>query len=177
MSRSLKSFVSGVISGAALAFLIWGGVHYEKVKAAGAQLYEPLADSAPLDFPDPKLLPASVTPDPNWPFQDLMGREFKLADFRGKAVFLDFWATWCNDCTAEMGYIESLQRKLADAPVAFVLVSAENRSTVRKFVAAEHVSLPVYVAVTKPPAALETYGLPTTYILSSKREARLQARG
>ena len=167
MNRSARAFVAGMVTGAALAFLAWAGVHFQRVRAARTQLYTSLADSPPMDFPDVRTLPTDVTPDPEWTFQDLAGKQHKLSDFHGEVVFLDFWATWCNDCAAEMGYIESLQRELTGVPVVFALVSAEDRNTVQNFVTMEHVTLPVYIALTKPPAALETYGLPTTYVLNS----------
>jgi thiol-disulfide isomerase/thioredoxin len=167
---SAKSFLAGVITGLAVAFLVWAGIHDHRVKAARAQLYTPLSETPPLQFPDVHNLPASSKPDPNWAFKGLDGKEFTLADFRGKALFLDFWATWCNDCAAEMHYIQNLQDELKGAPVAFALVSAETPSTLQRFVADEHLSLPVYTAVGKPPSALETYGLPTTYILSPTGE-------
>jgi thiol-disulfide isomerase/thioredoxin len=161
-----KSFAGGVVVGVAVAFVVWAGIHHERERAARAQLYTPLSESPPLEFPDLHSIPTDTRPDPSWTFKNLDGKEFTLADFHGKALFLDFWATWCNDCAAEMHYIQNLQSEVKGEPVAFALVSAENPSTVRRFVADEHLSLPVYTAVGKPPAALETYGLPTTYILS-----------
>jgi thiol-disulfide isomerase/thioredoxin len=163
-----------MVTGVGLAFLAWAGVHYQRVRAARSQLYTPLTDSPPLDFPDVRTFSTDVTPAPEWVLQDLAGKEHRLSDFHGEVVFLDFWATWCSDCSVEMSYIESLRQKLTGAPVVFALVSAEDRSTVQKFVTTEHVTLPVYIALTKPPAALETYGLPTTYILNS--EGRLVYR-
>jgi thiol-disulfide isomerase/thioredoxin len=164
---SAKSFLAGLVTGLVVAFLVWAGIHDQRVKAARAQLYTPLSETPPLQFPDVHDLSAATKPDPNWAFKSLDGKQFTLANFRGKALFLDFWATWCNDCAAEMHYIQNLRDELKGAPVAFALVSSENPSTVRRFVAGEHLSLPVYTALAKPPALLETYGLPTTYILSS----------
>jgi thiol-disulfide isomerase/thioredoxin len=163
---SRTSFIAGALAGAAFAFLVWAAIHHQRVKAAQEGLYTPLNEMAPLEFPDLHNLPPETKPDSNWTFKNLDGKQFTLADFRGKAVFLDFWATWCADCAAEMHYIQDLQSELRGAPVAFVLVSGENPSTVRRFVSNEHISLPVYTTATRPPRALETIGLPTTYILS-----------
>jgi thiol-disulfide isomerase/thioredoxin len=165
-----KSFVAGVIAGVACAIVAWAAIHHEREKAARAQLYTPLSETPALEFPDLRNLPAETKPDPNWAFKDLAGKEFRLADFRGKVLFLDFWATWCADCAAEMRYIQNLQDELRGEPVAFALVSAESPATVERFAGNEHLSLPLYTVVAGPPAVLETIGLPTTYILSPDGE-------
>lgn len=61
------------------------------------------------------------------------GRGKELTDFRGKVVFLNFWATWCGDCARELGSIHSLETKQRDAPVEFVLVSDEDPAKIRGF--------------------------------------------
>jgi len=53
--------------------------------------------------------------------QDLNGADVNISDFRGKIVFLNFWATWCPTCVVEMPTMEKLHRKLKDKD--FVLLS------------------------------------------------------
>jgi peroxiredoxin len=50
---------------------------------------------------------------PDFTLSSLDGRKVKLSDFRGKAVLLNFWATWCPPCKVEMPWFEDLQRQYA----------------------------------------------------------------
>ncbi len=53
---------------------------------------------------------------PEFEFKDSDGNLWRLADLRGKIVFLNFWATWCTSCKAEMPYKEKLYAKLQGKP-------------------------------------------------------------
>ena len=47
-------------------------------------------------------------PLPDFAVTDLAGRQWRLSDFKGKVTLLDFWATWCGACQAELPYIQKL---------------------------------------------------------------------
>src|SRR5690349_8883763 len=51
---------------------------------------------------------------PDFDLQTLDGKEVKLSDYRGKAVLVNFWATWCDPCKIEMPWIIDLQKKYGD---------------------------------------------------------------
>ena len=71
---------------------------------------------------------------PDFTLTDLDGNSVRLADFRGQAVFLNFWATWCPPCRAEMPDIEALHRKYRDRGVVVLGVDLrESESTVRTY--------------------------------------------
>ena len=58
--------------------------------------------------------------------QDLNGAEVNISEFRGKIVFLNFWATWCPTCVVEMPSMEKLHQKLKDKNFALVSVSIQD---------------------------------------------------
>lgn len=72
---------------------------------------------------------------PAWELKDLDGKVVKSSDFNGKVVILDFWATWCPPCKAEIpGFIE-LQKKYADRGLVVVGISLDEQgpSAVKQF--------------------------------------------
>jgi thiol-disulfide isomerase/thioredoxin len=67
--------------------------------------------------------------------KDLDGKEVSLSDFRGKNVYLNFWATWCPPCKAEMPDIEKLYDETKDSNLVILAVNlGEGSSTVKTFV-------------------------------------------
>ncbi|MGH9579047.1 MAG: TlpA disulfide reductase family protein, partial [Terriglobales bacterium] len=76
--------------------------------------------------------------------QDLEGRQHRLADYRGKVVLINFWATWCAPCLAEMPSIGKLRASLAGQPFAVLAVNlAEPESRIRRFMEQVPLDFPV----------------------------------
>src|SRR4030095_6782959 len=69
-----------------------------------------------------KLLPVGQTA-PDWRLTDPAGKVRTLADYRGKVVVLDFWATWCETCAEIMPRMQKLHDKLADKGVVVLGVN------------------------------------------------------
>ena len=67
--------------------------------------------------------------------EDLAGRMHSLADYRGKVVLVNFWATWCEPCRAEMPSIDRLRSAFKGKPFEVLAVNlAEPLSRIEKFV-------------------------------------------
>ena len=83
---------------------------------------------------------------PDTPFTDPEGGEHSLADYRGKAVLLNFWATWCAPCREEMPALNSLQKEFGgdDFQVVTIATGRNPQPAIEKFFAeAELDALPV----------------------------------
>ena len=67
--------------------------------------------------------------------KDLEGKELSLSDLKGKKVFLNFWATWCPPCRAEMPEIEKLYQETKDSNLVIVAVEiGEPLDNVKSFI-------------------------------------------
>jgi thiol-disulfide isomerase/thioredoxin len=90
------------------------------------------------------LKPWTGGPTPSLELRDLDNRVHRLADYRGKVVLVNFWATWCGPCRDEMPSIQELKRKLAGRPFVVLAVNLdEPESRIRKFLNEVRVDFPV----------------------------------
>lgn len=116
-------------------------------------------------------LPNSTKPKKNTDYKlnlvDQKGNKTSLEDLKGKVVFINFWATWCGPCIAEMPSIEKLRNKYKDnSQVAFVILEVEgNKAKATKFMESRKLNLPVYYPDGEIPTEFFEGRLPTTVIL------------
>jgi peroxiredoxin len=103
---------------------------------------------------------------------DITGKTIKLADYRGKVVVVDFWATWCGFCVREIPEITSLQAEAIKhkTPLQFIGVSVDrDKEAARRFAQDHKMNYPV---VYNDPRATSAFGnvtlLPTTFILNKQ---------
>ena len=81
---------------------------------------------------------------PDFTLPVLDGQSISLSDLRGKAVVLNFWATWCGGCRAEMPYLQEVFEERAGEELSMFLINiAQGSGTVRQFVQAYGLSIPV----------------------------------
>ncbi|WP_406699852.1 carboxypeptidase regulatory-like domain-containing protein [Singulisphaera sp. Ch08] len=104
----------------------WGRVLSEYIHdfsvPAGATASDPPLDLGRLESVLVDVRPLEVGDHaPDFTIKTLEGKELKLADFRGKYVLLDFWASWCAPCLAEMPNLQALQDQYAKDP-RFVII-------------------------------------------------------
>jgi len=111
--------------------------------------------------------------------RDLQGREHKLADYRGKVVVLNFWATWCDPCREEMPSMQRLQDKLAGKPFVILAVDyGEGAPRVNDFLKKVPVRFTVLLdRDTSAAAAWKVKVLPTTLVLDPEQRIRYSVVG
>lgn len=118
-----------------------------------------------LKYPD---LPLPLSDPYNWSITDSDGNVVPMTEFKGKAVFLNFWATWCGYCIYEFPNIQKLYDAMKDTPnLAFVFLSPEEPDVVRKWVETQEYTFPLYtIARAELPAEFTPSGFPTTFMLA-----------
>jgi thiol-disulfide isomerase/thioredoxin len=82
-------------------------------------------------------------PTPAVPEYDEAGRTWRLGQLRGRAVLLNFWATWCEPCRAEMPALQTLAARESDRVQVLTINLKESPETIARFVAATGLHLPV----------------------------------
>src|SRR5467141_1435801 len=107
---------------------------------------------------------------PEFKLDALDGKPLSLATARGKVVLLNFWATWCGPCRAEIPDLIALQQKYKDQlQIIGLTVDDDDASMVKQVVAEEHVNYPV--AMSSPEVRLQYGGisaLPTSFVLDAQ---------
>ena len=104
-----------------------------------------------------------------WKLTDLENRPFDFETQRGKVILVNFWATWCPPCVAEMPSMQKLYDDYGEK-VTFMFVTSDDRQKVENFLKRKNLNLPVYYPVSETPETLKSKLLPTTYIINSKGE-------
>ncbi|MDG1803614.1 TlpA disulfide reductase family protein [Flavicella sp.] len=113
----------------------------------------------------------------SWELKGLNTDNINLADFSGKVVFVNFWATWCPPCRAEMPAIQNLYDAYKNE-VVFLFVTNESLVKVEPFLKKYNYDLPVYNSLTRIPLELNTTNsIPATYIINKKGDIVLNKTG
>ncbi len=100
---------------------------------------------------------------------DLEGNNVPLESFRGKTVFLNFWATWCRPCLAEMPDIDKASKILEKENYVFLAASDEDLEKIKEFVAKFNYSFKI-VQSSRSVFDLDIMALPTTMIIDKHGE-------
>lgn len=117
-------------------------------------------------------------PAPDFELTSLDGKKVKLSDYRGKAILLNFWATWCSPCKVEMPWFVDLQKKYGNDGLVVLGIAMDDTETdkIAKFASEMGVNYPVLLGTDK---VSEQYGnveyLPTSFYID--REGRIVGKG
>jgi len=116
---------------------------------------------------------------PTFNLQDTNGQRYRLADFAGKILVVNFWATWCPPCRKEMPSMQRMWRALQADGVELVAIDfGDEKDVVAEFAAEATIEFPLLLD--KKGAVLQDFkaiGLPTTYVIDRNGKLAYVATG
>ena len=110
--------------------------------------------------------PQVNAPAPDFELENLTGEKKHLADFQGKVVVLNFWATWCGPCKVEMPFFQEISEKYASEIAVLAVNNQETVDKVSPFV--EELGLTYEILMDNDGGVATQYqviGFPTTYFI------------
>lgn len=111
-------------------------------------------------------------PAPDFALADLNDKPYRLSDFRGKVVFLNFWATWCKPCREEMPSMEILNKNFEKDGLVILAVSIDRVTTAKDippFVKGMNLTFPVLIdSWGKTDKPYKRMGVPETFIIDQQ---------
>ena len=104
-------------------------------------------------------------PAPDFTLHDLDGQAVSLSQFKGKVVLLDFWASWCSPCIADLGTLRKIKEQVTAQPVVFLNVSLDENEAAWKQAIAKHQIQGVHVRSEQVAQAYNVGSLPRYYLV------------
>ena len=125
------------------------------------------------------LKPWTGGPPPALELKDPAGRFHRLADYRGRVVLVNFWATWCGPCRDEMPSLQRLKDKLAGRPFVVLAVNLdEPESRIRTFLSQMKVDFTILLDPGKTAArAWDARILPASFVIGPDGSIRYSLVG
>jgi cytochrome c biogenesis protein CcmG/thiol:disulfide interchange protein DsbE len=105
-------------------------------------------------------------PAPDFTLPGIDGKPVKLSDYKGKVIILDFWATWCPPCKAEIPSFIALADMFRDKGLVIIGAALDDESRVKAFAAQLKMNYPVCIANQDIASAYGgVRGIPTTFVI------------
>ncbi|MEN8928395.1 MAG: TlpA disulfide reductase family protein [Flavobacteriales bacterium] len=112
----------------------------------------------------------------NWNLTDAKGNDIDFNKYKDKVILINFWATWCPPCVAEMPSFQELYDSYKNE-VVFLFVANDKAEKVTSFMKKENYTFPVQFESSATPPELVSSSLPTTFILDKKGNIVMQKKG
>ena len=170
-----RSVVEYLVIGGIILFLYSTGYYVEVIGrlqqlVLWTGLIQPNTEQPIHDLPKAKT---------DMPLVAFSGEQTSLNSYQGKVIFLNFWATWCPPCVAEMPDIQSLYGHYKDNPnIVFIMVSVDQDPVkARNFIKRKGFTFPVFMPAGAIPKVFQSQVVPTTFIINQGGEIVLQRNG
>jgi thiol-disulfide isomerase/thioredoxin len=139
----------------------------------GPVVAQPLSDGLSVTYKSP--------PAPRLALQGLDEKTYDLADYRGRVVVVNFWATWCPPCIEEMPTLQRMWEKLSPSGLELFAVNlGEKRETITAFLVRFEPQLTFPILLDQTGEAFEAWrirGLPKTYVIGKQGRVIYEAEG
>ena len=160
MSKNLRLallLAAGLVLMAGSSYLVWRAGHMRSAPAAASA---DTANARVLRFA------SNAEPAPKLVIHDLAGKVTSMDDLKGKVVLVNFWATWCPPCRAEVPELIALQKKLGDKLQIIGISEDDSIDDVHQYIQKMSINYPVVMSTSE---IVQAYGgvaaLPTTFVL------------
>ncbi len=112
----------------------------------------------------------------NIALKDLKGIDTNMNQSKGKPLLINFWATWCTPCIAEMPGLVQLHSDFADQ-MDFYFVSNESSDKLTAFLTKKGYDIPVFRPISRIPESFDTSSIPSTYLIDKNGHVVAKAQG
>lgn len=112
----------------------------------------------------------------NWTLIDLKGEKINFSSFKNKVVVVNYWATWCPPCVAEMPSFQKLYNDYSEK-VVFLFIANDEQARVEKFIENKKYTIPVYYQASRGLEEMQSNSLPTTYVINKNGEIVVDKTG
>ena len=102
--------------------------------------------------------------------------DVNLNELKNKVVFINYWATWCPPCRAEMPSIQSLYNDYKDK-IEFIFITTDNKLKTEKFYKKYNYNFPTYNMLSNAPQEIHTQSIPATFIVDRQAKIALSEFG
>jgi len=117
------------------------------------------------EFTDPAFAKWQGEAAPDFTMTTLDGEKIKLSELKGRRVVVDFWATWCPPCVAEIPHFIQLRSEVSTNELVIIGVSSEDADTLKGFVKKQKINYPIASAEDLPSPFSDVQGIPTTFFI------------
>jgi peroxiredoxin len=141
-----------------------GRPEISKVMANGST-----SSNAPASGAVKKSRPADAQKAPDFSLTTIDGKTMRISDYKGKVVILDFWATWCPPCRAEIPFFIELMKQYNKEELQVLGIALDDINRVKNFYKQNGMDYPVAIADTNTPIAYGgIQGIPTTFVIDKE---------